>query len=327
MSDPFESPALDAVAAGHAAASLTAAPPPSIDPRISLESLEFRRSELAQRVAKAQAQHPAIALAPERFLPFLLRCLPEPLEQCSTEQLDALHIDDLYLACAYGLGIEAARVQIEQDHFDRIARRLQRSQTPPAIIDDILQELRCRLVEMQSTDFSGRAYSGRGSLGGWLFIAAIRIAERRVNHRRQELPESATGLLGKERLAMAVDPEMEHLMQSYKTTFEDAMRSALAAMSSRERNLLRYHFVERLSIDRLAELYKVHRATAARWIVRAQQHLAEETRARFAAQIPVAADSMPRLLAMVRSKLDLSLSAVLPQISEAADAAEAELES
>ena len=116
-------------------------------------------------------------------------------------------------------------------------------------------------------------------------------------------------------------------MQSYKTTFEDAMRSALAAMSSRERNLLRYHFVERLSIDRLAELYKVHRATAARWIVRAQQHLAEETRARFAAQIPVAADSMPRLLAMVRSKLDLSLSAVLPQIPEAADAADAELES
>lgn len=277
----------------------------------------------AQLVARAQAQHPTLALPPERFLAFLLRCAPEALAGGpgleapeAPEALEALHVEDLYLACAYGLGIEAARVQIEADHFERIARRLGRNGTPPTIIADILQELRCRLVEMQSPGFTGRAYSGRGSLGGWLFIAAIRIAERRVSHARHELPESATALMGSDRLALALDPEMEHLVHSYKATFEDAMRSALGALSSRERNLLRYHFVERLSIDRLAEVYKVHRATAARWILRAQQHLAEETRARFAAQIPVAADSMLRLLALVRSKLDLSLSAVLPEIAE-----------
>jgi RNA polymerase sigma-70 factor (ECF subfamily) len=172
---------------------------------------------------------------------------------------------------------------------------------------------------MQQPQFSGRAYSGRGSLGGWLFIAAIRIAERRTERAQHELPGHEPWVASdvQERLLPALDPEMEHLVHSYKAAFEAAMQQALATLSIRERNLLRYHFLERLSIDRLAEIYDVHRATAARWILRAQRRLADEARARFTAQIPVAADSVPRLLALIRSKLNLSLNAVLTKTAEA----------
>ena len=40
---------------------------------------------------------------------------------------------------------------------------------------------------------------------------------------------------------------------------------AFAALESRERNLLRYALGDGLSVDAIGTLYRVHRATAARW--------------------------------------------------------------
>lgn len=260
---------------------------------------------------KGQSLYPDIAVPSDRFATFLVHCLPAaPLPAAS---LEALAAGDLYLSCAYGLGIKAAQDRVEQAHFARIARRLARMAIPPALVADVLQDLRCRLVEQTDPGFSGRGYAGRGSLGGWLFVAAVRIAERRAGRVRQERPDEGLWDNAVDRHILAQDPEMEHIIESSKATFEAALRDALEALSSRERNLLRYYFVEKLGIDRLAELYGVHRATAARWILQAQKRLAEQVHQRFAAQIPIAADSMPRLVALLRSKLDLHLSAVLPR--------------
>ena len=278
--------------------------------------------ELRALLEKARSLHPDITVPLERFAALLGRSLPEDPGPAAAP--GELHLGDLYLAYAYGLGHEAARARVETEHFTRIQRRLERMRTPPAIIADILQELRCRLVELSEpeTEPARSTYSGRGSLGGWLFIAAIRSAERSVERARREVsdtPNGSDGSDGAEPLPLRLDPETEHLVQSYKATFEEAMKQALASLSRRERNLLRFHFLERLSIDRLAEMYRVHRATAARWIVRAQQRLAEETVARFRARIPTGEGSVPRLLHLIRSKLDLDLSAALQRAPEPED--------
>lgn len=269
---------------------------------------------ISSLIAKAEAEHPDVPVPRERFAALLARCVnasgSQPLEPSQ------LHVADLYLACGYGLGIETAQSRVESQHFSRIKRRLDRMKVPPSNTAEILQELRCRLVEMNEPGFSGAAYSGRGSLGGWLFIAAVRIADRRSERTQHELTEHDGALDAADRLLSVIDPEMEHRVQSYKATFEAAMHEGLAALSRRERNLLRFHFLERLSIDRLAEIYQVHRATAARWVLRAQQHLAEEARSRFIARIPTAENSMPRLLELIRSKLDLSLSGILQRTAE-----------
>jgi RNA polymerase sigma-70 factor (ECF subfamily) len=284
--------------------------------RIAVKDAVETSSDISALIKRAEARHSDLELPMQRFLPFLERCLREA--EVPSSALGSLHIEDVYLACGYGLGIEAARTQVEAEHFARIKRRLERMQLPPTLIADVLQELRCRMVEMLHPGYSGRVYSGRGSLGGWLYIAALRIAERLKQRALHELPthDERVALDVQKRLLPAPDPEMEHLVHSYRAAFEAALQQGLAALSCRERNLLRYHFLERLGIDQLAEIYDVHRATAARWIVRAQQRLADETRARFSAQIPIAADSMPRLLRMIRSKLDLSLSVVLQRTVE-----------
>lgn len=275
------------------------------------------QEELHSLIERARALHPDIMVPLDRFTALLGRSLPE--DPAAAAAPGELHVGDLYLAYAYGLGHEAARARVESEHFTRIQRRLERMRVPPAITADILQELRCRLVELSEPEPGRSTYSGRGSLGGWLFIAAIRSAERSVERARREVSDSSEGSDGAEPLPLRLDPETEHLVQSYKATFEEAMKQALASLSRRERNLLRFHFLERLSIDRLAEMYRVHRATAARWIVRAQQRLAEETVARFRAQIPTEEGSVPRLLHLIRSKLDLDLSAALQRAAEPED--------
>ena len=263
---------------------------------------------------QARACHPDIPLSAEQFQPFVARSLSAGSSDAAL--LDRLHISDLYLACAYGLGYEAAHKRVEAEYFVPIARRLDRMQIPSSISAEILQDLRCRLVEMSGPEFSGRAYCGQGSLGGWLYIAAVRIAERHSARMRNELPAEDNCVAVLERQIPVIDPELDHLIHSYKSVFESALRAGLAALSSRERNLLRYHFLEQLSIDRLAEIYGVHRATAARWILRAQCHLSQETRTHFVAQIPVGEHSMARLLGFSRSRLELGLSRLLPSAPE-----------
>lgn len=271
------------------------------------------QSRLAAWVEQALSQHPEIRLPAEQFAAFLARRLGPALED---SEGPTLQLGDLYLAFAYGQGDERAQERLEQQHFARIERRLTRMAIPAATIAEILQDLRCRLVEFSELRDSGQTYAGRGSLGGWLFVSAVRQAERRLHHARREEPQPHSVDQRYDAMLPQPDPEMEHLVQSYRVTFEAAMQHGLAQLTSRERNLLRLHFLERLSIDRLAEIYSVHRATAARWLIRAQERFAAETRDRFVASIPELAASLPRVLALIQSKLNVNLQQMLHAAAE-----------
>src|SRR5439155_27001611 len=74
------------------------------------------------------------------------------------------------------------------------------------------------------------------------------------------------------------DPETALLRARYASAANEALREAFASLDARERNLLRQHFVDRLSIDDLGPLYGVHRATVARWLERAREALEARTR-------------------------------------------------
>lgn len=55
-----------------------------------------------------------------------------------------------------------------------------------------------------------------------------------------------------------------------------AIEDAAAELAPRDRALLRLHLVERASIDDIAALYRVHRATVARWIQSAREIVESE---------------------------------------------------
>jgi RNA polymerase sigma-70 factor (ECF subfamily) len=188
----------------------------------------------------------------------------------------------------------------------RLKNTLLRLDTPPPMLADILQELRMRLVEQQAPGPDQKVYIGRGSLIGWLRISAVRETNARRNRRARELPlETAPALIA----TPAHQPELALLLQTHKRELGEAFQQALASMSTRDRNVLRYHFVERLNIDQIGALYGVHRTTASRWIERARETLSTKTRAIFQERVSISNNEFQQVVMLIQSQVEVQLAA------------------
>lgn len=293
----------------HAAGSSHAGDPPLA---AATEALE---NALAQIVASGQAAWPQIQLTPEDFVRFLARQLPP--EVMSPAELASLRAGELYLICALGRGHPAALAAFAADYMPEVRRALRRLETPEPLIEDISQGLYGHLLERQNAppDAAGlrRGYAGRGDLKGWLCVCAVHAAVKRNKRARREiaLEQAPEAILPEQERT----PELALLTGELKQLFEAAFRQAVAALTSRERNLLRYHFLSGLSIDQIGALYHVHRATAARWVAQARERLATLTRQRFLAATPMHQQSYAQLVALVRSQLTLNLANLLKQVT------------
>jgi RNA polymerase sigma-70 factor (ECF subfamily) len=103
------------------------------------------------------------------------------------------------------------------------------------------------------------------------------------------------------------DPERAHLQARYGGHFESALAHALGRLELRERTLLKLHFVEKVSFERLAVMFQVHRATVVRWVAAARRRAFEETLAYLRTQLPASDAELNSLLRLVRSQLEISL--------------------
>ena len=78
-----------------------------------------------------------------------------------------------------------------------------------------------------------------------------------------------------------------------------------------DRALLRFKFVDGLTLDDLAVLYGTHRATVARRVAALREDLVKATRAQLGGPLRVRRQDLESLVRLVRSDLDLSLSRLL----------------
>jgi RNA polymerase sigma-70 factor (ECF subfamily) len=147
------------------------------------------------------------------------------------------------------------------------------------------------------------SYVGRGSLGAWIRVSATR---KGLGVLRRS-PICATGddeIL--EAQVPEADLELAYMRSLYGEAFRKAFLTAMAALDSRDKNFLRQHFIDGLTIDDLARAHLVHRATAARWIQRARTRLLEETRREFARQSEVSPLECESVLRLLQSRLDVT---------------------
>jgi RNA polymerase sigma-70 factor (ECF subfamily) len=94
-----------------------------------------------------------------------------------------------------------------------------------------------------------------------------------------------------------------------------AFATALADLPRRERTILRQYHVDGLSIDELARLHGIHRATSARWIAAARADLVQRVRGHLRAALSLDDRELDSVIGLVRSRLDLSLSRLLRRSS------------
>lgn len=218
----------------------------------------------------------------------------------SPEQLSVLSGEGLYVAAACVRGVAGAASAFEAAQFPALKRALLKLNEGPAFADEVLQHLRVRLFADARLLLT---YSGRGAIGSWLKVVALRDAQRmRTRGARNDDAERLEAMPSPD-----ADPELRFLKHQHRQDFKVAFAAALAALDARQKTILKMSFVEGLSIDEIGKVYDVHRATAARWIASAREQLVDQTRGELAARLGLSKTELNSLMGLVRSNLSISL--------------------
>jgi RNA polymerase sigma-70 factor (ECF subfamily) len=93
----------------------------------------------------------------------------------------------------------------------------------------------------------------------------------------------------------------------YAPQVRSSFAHAMTELTPRQRNVLRQYHIDGLTIDQLAVLYKINRATAARWVAGARLALVTATRDRLVAELALEPHEVDSVIRLVRSQLSLSV--------------------
>jgi RNA polymerase sigma-70 factor (ECF subfamily) len=175
-------------------------------------------------------------------------------------------------------------------------------------VAEIKQQIRHSLLVADPGPPKITDFSGRGDLRGWLRVMAVRDALTMVRRARREQP--ADDYLLERAWTPQVSPELESLKNLYRDEFKTAVGEAIRSLTVRERTLLRQQFMDGLTIDQLAAIYHVHRATAARWVERARHQVLMTTRAALMKRLTVQPSELDSVMRLIGSRLEVSVRAL-----------------
>jgi RNA polymerase sigma-70 factor (ECF subfamily) len=252
--------------------------------------------DLGARLADARAAWPGVAVTDDEFDAFLG-------ERAKADDVAKLRIVELFLVCACLRGDANAILHFERRYAREIESALQRFPSLPVGHDDVRQRLREKLFVHRPSTLAG--YAGRGDLAAWLRAVIVHMLLDIANREARERPTDE-GFFD-----AVVDSgstaEAAYLKQTYRAEFREAFAAALGRIDDREKTLLRYAFADGLSVDEIGAIFRVHRATAARWVSSARARLADETRTDLMARLGVDAGDAESIIRAALSKMGTTL--------------------
>lgn len=265
-----------------------------------LTGLAIADAKLDELVAAGRAAWPKVAIAPEAFLEHVAARVE------TADELEALHASDLYLACAVCVHDRAALAYFEDHFMARVPEYVLRVRVEREVVDEVQQKLREALI----MGGEGRApkiaeYSGKGALGGWLRVTAVRAT---LNHVRGKA--APTEELG-DAIAVGADPELAYLKEHAQALFLDAFKRVLDGLDANERTILRLHHIEGLTMDQLARLYRTPRSTIARRVADARQQILTATEALLRDERRLSPSAVASVIRQARSRLDVTITRLL----------------
>ena len=269
-------------------------------------SWEGLASALADAWDMASETWPTLALDRNDYVRYLAARLPA--SSLPSQALSGLHTIDLYLACGCAQANEQAVAAFDAEYAPEMQRVLESQAVDPTRIDEVQQRLRTMLFVPKNGERKIEKYSGKGRLFSWLRIVVLREAQALL------VPENKFVAI-EDALADAPcvddDPELAFLKATYRQSFREAFAEALGTLSSEERNMMRHHHIEGLGVDKLAAIYGVHRATAARRVARSRMTLLEGTRRELVKRLRVDQGELDSIMRLIDSQLDASFHRLL----------------
>ncbi len=233
-------------------------------------------------------------------------------ERLDAGELASAHGADLYLAFACLQKDPKALAAFERTYVSRIPdfiHRIDRSEATAAEVQQILRER--LLVGTGTSSPKIGEYAGRGPLGSWVRVVAVRTAlELQRGRKPQVAVEEGDGVSD---LATGHDPELDYLRVRYATEFREAFTESLGALDAKQRTILQLYLVDGLNIERIGQVYQVHRATVARWISATRDQLYDETHRRLREKLHLDVAEFESIVRLVRSQLDVSVRRILEE--------------
>ncbi|HTB56622.1 MAG TPA: sigma-70 family RNA polymerase sigma factor [Polyangia bacterium] len=231
--------------------------------------------------------------------------------------LDSANMADLFLACASGHGDRAAIEALEKNYIATARFSLKRFDPRPEFIDDVMQELRSKLLLPPEPRIL--RYGGRGPLLAWIRVSATRTALDSLRSIREAVGREARDPDSLEQVDFG--PEVQLLRTAYREAFQEAIAAAVAALTPKDRNLLRRHLIEHMTLEEMAAPYGVHLATIARRLMVLREEIAASVRQHLAVRHGSrgGATSLESLAQAIRSEVYLSLAPLLGRATESSD--------
>ena len=263
-------------------------------------------ARVAEHHRAGSARWPTLALSPEAFAKRLARHLPGT----TADYLGSLHATDFFLASACAEGLPGAAELLAKEHFGLIPTFITRvsfahdREKPEDVVRSVEAQL---LVADGSRPARIGEYSGKGSLGGWLRVVAVRIA---LNANRKHDPATSRDVPD---LDAGFDIELAYFKERYRAAFKAALEEAFARLEDDDRLILRLHSVGTRG-DEIARVTGVDRSTVMRRLARARQELFAATKRTLMQDLKVTPDEFESIARAVVGDLDLSLSRLLPPL-------------
>lgn len=259
-------------------------------------------------LAEGAAAWPGVRVDAPSFVRFVAERAPpdEPLSRA----LATLRPADLFIAFACASGDPRAIAAFEQRYFSEVASAVRRAPRARLAPEDVAQIVRERLfVALPGASPRILDYRGQAPIRAWLRVAAARIVVNLATRGPREQPED-DDLFG--RIVTDGDPaEIAHLKEKYRGEFRAALEAAVSAIDPKDKVVLAYAFRDKLSIDAIGRIYGVHRATAARWIAKAQESLVAETRRALAQRLRATEEEVDSIVRLIASRFDVSFGGLL----------------
>jgi RNA polymerase sigma-70 factor (ECF subfamily) len=257
--------------------------------------------ELAAAHAAGRLAWPTVRLAFEPFAQLALQ------RQVSPADL-AAHGADLYLACACTAGDTNALSAFEESFIKTMDAHLARCGVESEWLSEVRQKVRLKLF---LGDHPGiRRYRAAGALSSFVRVTAVRVAvdvATSAAAMRQRPDQEILNLL----VSMDASPEVDVARTLYRDRFVAAIEETLASLSKREKTIMRLHFVDGLNIESIGSIYRVHRATVARWLVAVRGKMLGELRKRLTLHLGGTPSELRSLVLLLRDDIDLSARRIL----------------
>ena len=225
--------------------------------------------------------------------------------------LEGCEVSDLFVAASALAGHREALELFDRELSSAITAALHRLGANEQERAEVGQRVR-QLLLLSATEREARLhdYEGRGALRSWLRAIVGRTYLNMKRGKQREVLVDDDAVLDALHEGDA-DLELAHMRETYKQQFREAFHQALDALSDRQKVLLRYRFVDRVSIDKIGKIYNVHRATVHRWLAEARQELAERTEGQLRENLRLSPSEFHSIRRLVVSQLDVSLSRFL----------------